>query len=94
MPLKYFKHKKTYDGVLESSFMFGMQVNSFVKTILLTIILHKYQNLPKHLDQLTVICNSTPIGQSAVLSPLGINDGKCNIFFNFYIEQGTGTQFI
>jgi len=41
MPLKYFKHMKTYDGIMESSFMFFMQ--------------------------LTVICNSTPIGQSAVL---------------------------
>jgi len=50
MPLKYFKHMKTYDGVLESSFMFFMQ--------------------------LTVICNSTPIGQNSVLTLLGIPDGK------------------
>ena len=28
MPLKYFKHMKTYDGVLESSFMFFMQVSN------------------------------------------------------------------
>ena len=26
MPLKYFKHMKTYDGIMESSFMFFMQV--------------------------------------------------------------------
>jgi len=56
MPLKYFKHMKTYDGVLESSFMFFMQ--------------------------LTVICNSTPIGQSSFLTPLGIPDGK------FYLMLG------
>ena len=28
MPLKYFKHMKTYDGIMESSFMFFMQVSN------------------------------------------------------------------
>ena len=34
------------------------------------------------LSQLTVICNSTPIGQSSFLTPLGIRDGKCKHFFS------------